>query len=61
MDRNQPFKYPPRDLYGMIGTGAAPLAFDVRRITGLDAEDRLLVGALSRRGEPHDRNPAAMA
>jgi rhodanese-related sulfurtransferase len=38
----------PDDLYGAIGTSAAPLIFDVRRRAGFDADGRIPVGALPR-------------
>jgi rhodanese-related sulfurtransferase len=48
MDEQKPPSISPRNLYGAIGTGAAPLVFDVRRGAGFDADDRMLVGALRR-------------
>ena len=48
MDGQSPPSTSPRDLYGAIGTGAAPLIFDVRRGAAFDADDRMLVGALHR-------------
>ncbi|HEV2334067.1 MAG TPA: chromate resistance protein ChrB domain-containing protein [Stellaceae bacterium] len=48
MDGQKPSSISPRDLYGAIGTSAAPLVFDVRRSAGFDADDRMLVGALRR-------------
>ncbi len=48
MDGQKPASISARDLYGAIGTSAAPLVFDVRRAAGFDADDRMLVGALRR-------------
>jgi rhodanese-related sulfurtransferase len=48
MDGQNPSSIFPVDLYGTIGTASAPLVFDVRRNTGFDADDRMLVGALRR-------------
>jgi len=48
MDGQQHPSISPRDLYGAIGTGGAPLVFDVRRGAAFDADDRMLVGALRR-------------
>src|SRR5713101_7552698 len=48
MDGQKPPSISARDLYGAIGTSAAPLVFDVRRAAGFDADDRMLVGALRR-------------
>jgi len=48
MDGQKPPSISARDLYGAIGTSSAPLVFDVRRNTGFDADDRMLVGALRR-------------
>jgi rhodanese-related sulfurtransferase len=48
MDGQKPVSISPRDLHGAIGTSGSPLVFDVRRNTGFDADDRMLVGALRR-------------
>jgi rhodanese-related sulfurtransferase len=48
MDGQTQVSISPRDLYGEIGTSAAPLVVDVRRNAAFDADDRMLVGALRR-------------
>ncbi len=44
-----PTSISPHDLYGRIGTGAAPVFIDVRRDDAFIADDSLIVGALRRR------------
>jgi rhodanese-related sulfurtransferase len=39
----------PQELYGQIGTGAAPVVIDVRRDQAFDEDNRLIVGALRHR------------
>ena len=48
MDGQTPVSISPRDLYGVIGTGSAPVVFDVRRRAAFDDDGRIVVGAQRR-------------
>jgi rhodanese-related sulfurtransferase len=48
MDEQKPLSISLQDLYGTMGTHAAPVVIDVRRGAAYDAEDRMLVSALRR-------------
>src|SRR5207245_7131686 len=48
MDGSKPPSISPLDLYGAIGTAAAPVLIDVRRSAAFAADNRMIVGALRR-------------
>ena len=48
MDGPKPPSICPLDLYGAIGTAAAPVVIDVRRSAAFAADNRMIVGALRR-------------
>ena len=48
MDAFKPASISPQELYQMIGTDSAPLVIDVRRGPAFAADDRMVVGAISR-------------
>jgi rhodanese-related sulfurtransferase len=48
MDGPKPPSISPQDLYGAIGTAAAPVVIDVRRSAAFAADNRMIVGAIRR-------------
>jgi rhodanese-related sulfurtransferase len=48
MDGLKPPSISPQDLYGSIGTTAAPVVIDVRRSAAFAADNRMIVGAIRR-------------
>ncbi len=48
MDGSKPPSICPLDLYGAIGTAAAPVVIDVRRSAAFAADNRMIVGAIRR-------------
>ena len=48
MDGSKPPSISPLDLYGAIGTAAAPILIDVRRSAAFAADNRMIVGAIRR-------------
>jgi rhodanese-related sulfurtransferase len=48
MDGSRPPSISPQDLYGAIGTAAAPIVIDVRRSAAFAADSRMIVGAIRR-------------
>src|SRR5260221_1704581 len=42
------FSILPQNLYGLLGTAAAPIVIDVRRPPAFDDDDRMIVGAIRR-------------
>src|SRR5260370_39499904 len=51
MDGSSPSSISPQDLYGAIGTAAAPIIIDVRRSAAFAADNRMIVGAIRRNGD----------
>jgi len=51
MDGSKPPYISPQDLYGAIGTAAAPVLIDVRRSAAFGADNRMIVGAIRRNPE----------
>jgi rhodanese-related sulfurtransferase len=48
MDETKLSSISPQDLYGVIGTAAAPVLIDVRRSAGFAADNRMIAGAIRR-------------
>src|SRR5438046_1828438 len=48
MDGQKPPSISPQNLYGAIGTGAAPVVIDVRRSAAYAADSRMIAGAIRR-------------
>src|SRR3954447_17697879 len=48
MDGSKPPSICPLDLYGAIGTAAAPVLIDVRRSAAFATDNRMIVGAIRR-------------
>jgi len=48
MDGPKPPSISPQDVYGAIGTTAAPIVIDVRRSAAFAADNRMIVGTIRR-------------
>jgi|SRR5271166_5065398 len=51
MDGQKPLSISPQDVYGAIGTAAAPVIIDVRRSAAFAVDNRMIVGAIRRNAD----------
>jgi hypothetical protein len=59
MDAVEPIFLSPAELYGAIGTAAAPIVIDVRRGAAFAADPRIVVGAVRRNPDDYGAKAAA--